>query len=317
MSLTIHLLTKNHAATLTKCLDSLSPLNAKILVGDLGSTDNTLSICENRNVSTISIPWYKDYSKARNSLVQASTTDWQMYIEPWENIQNGHDQILWHINQDYEALNVYKVAGDLITKTTRLWKKSSGKRFSRPVYESLEPDSDNQLIECLISGTGSQEDVLDILTEWKKQQPHASDIDYYWSCTYLAAGRYDLFLKHAKEFLFKAKGSSKASLMTHYYMAYIYLRVFRTPAECINHIIYCLSVHPTFAEFWCLLGDAFVSLNQWHRAAAFYDNALVLGSRRVNNDSFPVEVSKYHEYPTKMLEQCRQAVKSMHLKENV
>lgn len=129
MNLTTHILTKNNEKTLAKCLDSIIPLESNIIVADLGSSDSTLEILNEYKIKHVKIDFVNDYSKIRNDLVESTTTEWQFYIDPWETLDNGHEQLLWSITQPNTSYNVYNVQGELIIKQTRLWKKTAGKKF--------------------------------------------------------------------------------------------------------------------------------------------------------------------------------------------
>lgn len=305
--LTIHLLTHNNEKTLATCLDSLQPLKSTILVGDFGSTDNTLSICKQCNIKIIQLPRENNYAKSRNDLISITSTNWQLWLEPWERLEVGHDQILWALQQKEDAYNVYNVQGNLIQKQTRLWRTNT-RHFVRPVYESLEPETNGPLLNCVIAGTPASQfaENMAILTTWRKQQPHVAEVDYYLACTYVCAGRYDEFLQAAERFLFRNSSVSVANIMTNYYYALVQLLVRKNTVECIKHVTHCLVQEPTLAEFWCLLGDAFFKMQQYHRAAAFYDNAIIFGSRRLQNDAYPIEINKYKEHPERMLNVCRE-----------
>ncbi len=309
--MTVHVLTKNNATTIQKCLESLRELDSKIVVVDIGSTDDTLDLCE--DVSIVRANFERDYSKVRNDIVDSSTTDWQMWVEPWEILSNA-EQILYATRQKENAYNVYSLQGGVLSKSFRLWRKSAGIKFVNPVYETLEPDNDRPLVQSVISGVGGRDvdETMSIVDSWLESNPHAPEAEYYKASTYLLTNRYDQFLSHANSYLFKAKKVSSSSIMTHYYIAMIMLHHRKKPEECIRHITDCLTHQPTMAEFWCLLGDSFVKLRQWHRATAFYDNAIVIGSRRRHDDSYPIEISKYKEYPEQMLNTCRDAIKKMH-----
>lgn len=309
--ITTHVVTRNNAATIRACLDSVAPLG-KVLVADLGSTDDTVAACEDAGATVVHVNSGVDYSKVRNDVVETTATDWQFWLEPWESLR-GAEQVMYAARQGGDAYNVYNVQGDLLTKTTRLWRKSSGLRFVRPVYESLEPDVARPLVQAVVSGAGGrdQSEVMTVLDAWGKSSPHATDVEYYRACTFLAAGRYDQFLSHATNFLFRA-GVSTASVLTNYYVAIVKMHVKKKPAEAVQHVSFCLAQQPTMAEFWCLLGDAFARLGQWHRASGFYDNAMVMGSRRKHDDQFPIEIAKYKEYPEKMLGRCREVIAKMH-----
>lgn len=276
----------------------------------MGSHDNTLKICQEYNTEVVNIEFEKDYSKARNEIVENSSTDWQFYIDPWEELKSGHDDLLWYITKN-NSYKIYKIQGDILTKQTRLWKKSLQK-FIRPTYEGLYPELDEEVINCVICGNkDSNKEKMEILLEWQKNQPHTPNIDYYISCTYLTSGHYDQFIRHAEKFLFAAKQST-ATLLTNYYLAYVFLWVKNKPTECVNRIIHCLSYQPTMAEFWCLLGDVFFQMGQWGRASIFYHHAIKFGSKRINNDPFPIEINKYQEYPQEMIALCDVNIKKVY-----
>jgi len=73
----------------------------------------------------------------------------------------------------------------------------------------------------------------------------------------------------------------------------------------IKHILSCIATNPLMAEFWCLLGDIHYKLKSHIRAAAFYENAIILGEQRLKSDSWPIQISKYKEYPDRMMEKCK------------
>lgn len=294
---------------MARCLSSLTPF--KVIVGDLGSTDDTIKICESFNVPVMKLTTCG--AAARNSVVENTDTDWQMWVEPWEELTSGQEELLWAANQPEPAHRVYNIQGEVVVKPTRLWRRSSGNRFVRPVYESLS-DEATSLIECVITGTTPVrfDEAMAVLAEWRRQQPHAADVEYYTACTYLAAARYDEFLTHAKHFLFRTKNVSPASILTSYHMAVINLFIKNNYGECVQHVVRCLAEYPTMAELWCLLGDLFCKMNHWHRAVAFYDNAILMGGHRRTDDPMPVEITKYREYPEKMLANCRNVIQKIH-----
>jgi hypothetical protein len=64
------------------------------------------------------------------------------------------------------------------------------------------------------------------------------------------------------------------------------------------------------AEFWCLLGDIYRKLHKYEKAWIFYDNAIVLGGKRLKTDVWPMEIKKYKDYPVKMKESCQETMKN-------
>ena len=64
--LTIHLLIKNNEQTIEHTLKSIIPLNATILIGNIGCTDDTVNICKSHKANNIvSLSLNDDLSKVR------------------------------------------------------------------------------------------------------------------------------------------------------------------------------------------------------------------------------------------------------------
>lgn len=295
--LTTQILIKNNRDTIEECILSLKDLNCEIIFGDLGSTDGTSDICSDYGKI---IKVSGNFDKIRNDLVRVSLTEWQFWINPWEKIVSGQEQIRWSITQEENHYNLYKIENDVIFKELRLWKKGTCK-FIRPAYESLDVLTTNQ-ISSVIVGSGNFK-IDSILFEWKAKNLNAWDVEYYLALHELTNKNYDKFLSSAKIFIFKSK-ESDSTVLLRYYMSVVYLFVKRNCEESYQNIIMCLSKYPAMAEFWCLLGDIFFAKNQWNRAVAFYDNAIVFGKRRSQSDCLPIEIKKYKDYPENMIDRC-------------
>jgi len=308
-SLTIQLITHNNEATVENALKSLKPLNGDILVLDHHSTDNTVAI--SKQYATVK-QLAGDRSDARNAAVAQSKTDWQFLLEPWEVISSGYQSILSFIKEDKNQARVYVSQGDLLTKQVRLWNKNSGVSFDGKVFESLTPTDNAVTINTLLSAeiVDTITYSLELLKEWKATNPTAAEPYYYAAMCHLSRMEYDLFIQNAEHFLFRAESLSMPVLMTRYYLAWTYCVIKRNGHQALKNLIVCLSAKPLMAEFWCLLGDIHYFLQyDFDKAYHFYRNALVLGTQRKTGDEWPVQMSKYGEYPRKMIDSCK-AIKS-------
>jgi glycosyltransferase involved in cell wall biosynthesis len=87
MQLSIIILTKNEAANLPTCLDSLQTLNAEIFIVDSGSSDETVSIAKQAGCQVFSHPW-ENYAKQLNWALQnlPITTPWVMRLDSDERL---------------------------------------------------------------------------------------------------------------------------------------------------------------------------------------------------------------------------------------
>lgn len=303
--LTIHLIVQNNEDTIEHCLQSLQPLQADILVADIGCKDKTIDICKLYDAKTIRLSLNDDFSQVRNKMSDEAKSRWNLLIEPWETIISGHQAIL---NVLPLPPNVYKLTvlqGDVLTKQNRLWHKDSGRRFINPVYEVIP--GDYQEIATYISVAPHQDNLkFDLVHKWVNRFPLANEPIYYLACTCLAEKNWDSFINYANVYLHQEKSESVTVFMTHYYCAMVNCYIKKNYQTAIKHLIPCLGKKPTMAEFWCLLGDCYYAARDYQRAIAFYENAIILGSRRLANDDYPMEITKYQEYPTKMIEACEQ-----------
>ena len=60
------------------------------------------------------------------------------------------------------------------------------------------------------------------------------------------------------------------------------------------------------AEFWTHLADINFELKKYLKAYYFYENAIILGKLRSNEDELPIDIVKYKEYPEKMKIICKE-----------
>jgi Tfp pilus assembly protein PilF len=84
-------------------------------------------------------------------------------------------------------------------------------------------------------------------------------------------------------------------------MRYYLAQVSSNTEEATKNIIYCLAQKPLMAEFWCLLGDCYNKMGMKNHAKEFFKTAIEMGKSRQTDDLYPIELSKYNEYPNKLL----------------
>jgi len=303
--ITTHLLIKDHESSIAQALDSIKPIGGELLIVDLGCTDSTADICRQYGAKVVSGRGSKDFSNLRNRIVARSQYDWQLTIHPWETLDNC-DAIINAAGKTEKAYGITIVRGDLATQETRLWHRNLDIQFVNPYYESLDISNDKvENLSCTIHGSGEYGDQLDIINSWCKSNPAAAEPIYYKACMHLTRQEWNAFLGSANKYLFVEKGSRMASVMTNYYMSIVLCHVQKNATEAVRHILECLAVRPLMAEFWCLLGDInYFLIKDYNKASRFYRNAITLGVNRPNNDAWPMETSKYKEYPLKMIDSC-------------
>ncbi len=310
MKLEIFILTQNNESSIAKTIESLKPLQAKIIIGDIGSIDDTLKICKNYNLEINELNFENDYSKAKNKLILIGKDHWILCIEPWEILISGHDEILKIANSN--AVNSYHFqvfSNSSVNKEIKFWNRSKNLNFINPVYETVSDVSDF-VDASIISINERPRNNQTILKQWMDSSPLSAEPIYYQACEYLNNGKYKEFITMAERYLFLNKIGISACLMN-YYLSLVEFYVNKNESNSIRRIMSCISQNPIMAEFWCVLGDIYLKNKHFDKAISFYENAIILGSRRLRNDMWPIEINKYQNYPNKQIKMCEELLKEV------
>lgn len=298
--LTVHLITKNNQKTIESTLNSVIAFQPKILVGDFGSTDGTIEICKKFNAQIINVQGM-NRNEARSILNNQSKTKWNLWIEPWEIIlQNPLSYQKLKENFGYVRI----IHNQTVTWSIRLWQGQC--RFTNPVFEVIKSDhAQNSSMVLSSHGSVNSVDSMKAIQKWKADEPLSNLPYYYQSCLLLTEGRYDEFLKEAEHYLFLDKSFGMSSTMTRYYYAMVQLIQKRAVKTTLQNLNLCLCVNPLMAEFWCLTGDVYYHiLHKFSLAKEFYENAIIMGAKRLSSDRWPMDIPKYNKYPKMMIESC-------------
>lgn len=290
---TVQILLRNNRNTIEKTLISVRNIG-NIVVGDLGSDDGSVDICLEHGAEVVDLRGYSDYSQARNKISRDGSN---FYIEAWEFLFKGGEYLF---DSDVEK-KVCVINGGIVSKETRVW-MGEGK-FKNPVYETVVGNSakcDPRIM--IVSGAAPdlRAEKRAIMDNWLKRRPTSAEPHYYMAFTNLAERKYDDFLFYAKKYIAMEAERGMESIMLYYYMSQINMHKGRIP-DAAREIMLCIALCPWMSEFWCLLGDLFYRQKKFGKAKSMYENALIVGKRRKNSDDWPVEISKYKEYPETMI----------------
>lgn len=312
--LTIQMIIKNNEKTIEYALESLLPLNAHILIGDLGCKDETVNKCKKYRATITRLSLNDDLSQVRNHLLKCSESKWNMYIEPWEILLNGHEIILQTLMNHQTAYRLNIIQGDVISKQIRLWHKNTELKFKNPVFETLAKEDAKDLAAYIAVGQNNNSNLnLELVDKWRDRCPLATEPIYYTACTHLGGKNWDTFLNWAGLYLHQEKSDAMSIYMIRYYCSMVNCYIKNDYQNAIQNLLPCLAKKPMMAEFWCLLGDIYYAIKDYNRAKTFYENAVHLGSKRLKDDGWPLEISKYKEYPQKMIQGCNDIRQSLKL----
>jgi tetratricopeptide (TPR) repeat protein len=255
------------------------------------------------NILTVDLGTSKDLAVVRNQMLQESKTDWNLYIEPWE-ILMPDDDIESLINGRPHAYRMTILSGESIRKEVRLWHKGLNCSFVNPIFETLKTSIEE--FSCSViweNKIDRQDELKELLGCWEKSQPFSQDMKYFKALQSLTAGSYKEFVGLAKQCLLQQKKVIACSMLRYYLGVISCLEL--NFNEAIQQAAMCIAANPLMAEFWCLLGDIFFKANDLTRAECFYNNAKILGARRLNDDAWPMHIPKYEEYPSLMIQKCK------------
>lgn len=95
-SISLCMIMRNNAKTLSRCLNSVIGLVDEIIIVDTGSTDNSIEIAKSHGAAIIEDPWQDDFARPRNLGIEKATKQWILILDPDEIISRiNHKDILW------------------------------------------------------------------------------------------------------------------------------------------------------------------------------------------------------------------------------
>jgi tetratricopeptide (TPR) repeat protein len=75
------MIVRNGGVGLARCLESALPAVDGIVIGDTGSTDDSVRIARELGARVLEVSWENDFAKARNAVLQACAADWILSLD--------------------------------------------------------------------------------------------------------------------------------------------------------------------------------------------------------------------------------------------
>lgn len=296
---------RNESEFLEDCIKSCQAFDYEIIAVNMNSNDGSDAIAHDYGCKVVTVPFNNDYAISKNLAINAIDYEWLFFLEPNERIVRGMDTLNLG---EHDAIRVNIIQERVITKQTRIIRKASTARFSNPAFESIKSNPTHSDIYISQVERIRQEEKSEIVSKWITDKPLSPQPHYYLACINLANNKIDDFLNKSERYLFLEKSPQMSYYMTKYYMATVLAYEKKTYDRASKLIVECLMANPLMAEYWCLLGDIYYSLDKFEKAMHFYDNAMILGSRRLKSDEYPFHVEKYKKHPLQMMESCRKMI---------
>jgi tetratricopeptide (TPR) repeat protein len=83
----LSMIVKDGAATLARCLASVTPFIDRIVIGDTGSVDGTPEVGRRFGAEVFTIPWEEDFARARNRVLERRRCDWILVLDADEMLE--------------------------------------------------------------------------------------------------------------------------------------------------------------------------------------------------------------------------------------
>lgn len=138
LPITACFLTRNHEACIAEALARVTPFVDQVLIGDLGSSDNTIPIAQEYGAQVIPLPWEDSYSKAYNHLLRRAGSEWNFLLEPGDYLADADWKQLAILMENCSE----RVRGIQFELVGRPWNAMDGVRLVRNDWR----------IECVFRG---------------------------------------------------------------------------------------------------------------------------------------------------------------------
>ena len=89
----LSMIVKNGGSVLPRCLRSASPFVDRIVIGDTGSSDDSIRFARDFGAEVFSISWEQDFARARNQVLQQCKCDWVLVLDADEMLDPSSARI--------------------------------------------------------------------------------------------------------------------------------------------------------------------------------------------------------------------------------
>ena len=311
ISLTLCMIVKNEEAVLDRILNPVSEIMDEILIADTGSSDKTKEIAEQYASQVFDFPWCDDFSAARNFLVEKVHTDYWMWLDADDVLDEKNLKKLKLLKTSLDkkidvVMMEYSVGFDTDGKTTfsyyreRILKTSEKFRWSGKVHEAITPkgnifysDIEVQHRKC---GSGDPDRNLRIyekmLTENKTLEPRHQ---LYYGRELFYHQRYQEAVDVLEDFLDEPTGWIENRIDACKVLGQCYEKL-EKKETALETFLYSLTMDIPRAEICCEIGRLFLEKRWYRQAAYWYGQALVAPSEKKNGGFFMAECHRFIPY---------------------
>ncbi len=144
MTLSLCMIVKNEAASLSRCLESVDGFVDEMIIVDTGSTDDTIAIAQSFGAQVYCYNWENDFAAARNFGLQYVQSGWVLVLDADEVLVKDVIPQLQAILQQDNLLTVTLLRHEVgaqqspYSLLSRLFRNHPQIHFQRPYHELID-----------------------------------------------------------------------------------------------------------------------------------------------------------------------------------
>mgnify|MGYP001025021368 CR=1 FL=1 len=285
MALSVCLIVKNEEEVIARCLNCVKKFADEIVAVDTGSTDKTVEIIKTFTDKVYHFKWCNDFSAARNFAFGKAHGDYLMWLDADDVISDENCGKIKSLlsGADFDmAFLPYATAFDGDSPTfvyyrERIIKNGRGYSFAGAVHEAIAPYGKIVYGDARIDHKKVKEGVpFRNLNIYQNQIAHGISLDerskFYYGRELFYNKMYLESIAVLEEFL-RGNGWVENKIEACLNLYYAYTAVNRAE-NAYSSLLKAFLYAPPRSEACCILGEKFMSENDFNSAIYWYQSAL-------------------------------------------
>ena len=146
-TISLCMIVKDEEEFLSQCLQNVEGVVDEVIIVDTGSSDATLEIAHSFKAKVFQHEWKEDFSEARNFSLSHATSEWILFLDADELLEQKSAQRLPVVLQSTRYFGfffcIYNIKEDGFVSgrhyTVRLFRNQKGVRFAGKIHEQVLP----------------------------------------------------------------------------------------------------------------------------------------------------------------------------------
>lgn len=311
ISLTLCMIVKNEEAVLERILNPVSEIVDEILIADTGSSDRTKEIAGQYTSQVFDFSWCDDFSAARNFLVEKVRTDYWMWLDADDVMDEKNLEKLKLLKASLDkkvdvVMMEYAACFDSTGKVTfsyyreRILKTSENFRWSGKVHEAITPTGNIFYSDIKIQHRKCTQRDPDrnlriyqkMLAEEEKLEPRHQ---LYYGRELFYHQKYQETADVLEAFLEEPGTWIENRIDACMILGQCYNKLKKNDAA-LEAFLYSLTLDIPRAEICCEIGKIFLERKWYRQAAYWYGQALTAPSEKKKGGFFMAECHGFVPY---------------------